>query len=298
MTLGSGCASGIDVIQWGCDQIGSGRVLAVLAGAATPRSRDPSTRRGPPSDCCRAGPGHRPRRSVRSTRSATGPCSAKAAGVIVLEDLEHARSRGARVYAEVLGYGSGSEGLHCPGDATRASLEMAVRRAPSGRRLAPREAIDHISTRTGPGSRPTIAPRARVPHRLRSHADNLTVTSLKPVTGSTFAAAGALQVIATCSAMQDQYVTPTINLEIPTDGCDLDYVAGPRRRARRWSAGDQRPGIGRATHRHPRRDGAAALRRVDAHDTRPSDCSRSRRSKSARPPSSGREAPDARSIAG
>jgi 3-oxoacyl-[acyl-carrier-protein] synthase II len=231
MTLGSGCAAGIDVIQWGCEQIRSRRVVAVLAGASD----------SPMASCIYAAwsalgllsrwPGS-PATALRPFDALSdGTVLGEAAGVVLLEDLEHARARGARVYAEILGYGSGSDGLHRPGDETSASLEMAVRRALQAADLDPRT-IDHVSTHGAGVPANDRAESSTYRTVFGRHADNLTVTSVKPATGNPFAAGGALQVIATCLAMEEQFLTPTMNLEIPAEGCDLDYVAGRGRVAR------------------------------------------------------------------
>jgi 3-oxoacyl-(acyl-carrier-protein) synthase len=232
MTLASGCASGLDSVQWACAEIQAGRAVAVLAGATDAPlstaihatwsalgwlSRWP----GPPGQALRP-----------FDAMSTGTVLGEGAGAFVLEELEHARSRGARTYAEVLGFGTGSDGLQTgPGDPTAASLEHAVRAALRTARLEPHE-VDYVSTHGGgiPGNdRAETETYRRVFGR---HAYNFPVTSIKPLTGNAFAASGALQIVAACFTLTEQFVPATLNLDIPDPACDLDYVPGRGRVAR------------------------------------------------------------------
>jgi 3-oxoacyl-[acyl-carrier-protein] synthase II len=232
MTLASGCASGLDTVQWACEQIQAGRAAGVLAGATDAPlstaihgtwsslgwlSRWP----GPPAQALRP-----------FDALSTGTVLGEGAGAFVLEELGHARARGARIYAEVLGHGTGTEGLHAqPADPTGASLEQASRAALRAARLDPTE-IDHVSTHGGGIPVHDRAETATYRKVFGRHADNFPVTSIKPVTGNAFSAGGALQVVAACLTLQDQFVPPTLNLDIPDPACDLDYVPGRGRPAR------------------------------------------------------------------
>ena len=232
MTLGSGCASGLDTVQWACEQIRAGRVAGVLAGATdAPLS---SAIYGTWSNLgwLSRWPGV-PAQALRPFDAlSTGTVLGEGAGAFVLEDLEHARQRGARIYAEVLGHGAGSEGLQAgPAESTGASLEQAVLAALRTAR-AERSEIDHVSTHGGgirAHDRAEAATYRKVFGRL---ADGFPVTSMKPVTGNAFAAGGALQIVAACLTMVEQYVPPTANLDIPDPACDLDFVPGRGRVAR------------------------------------------------------------------
>jgi 3-oxoacyl-[acyl-carrier-protein] synthase II len=232
MTLASGCASGLDSIQWAGGEIQAGRAVGVLAGATDAPlstaiygtwsalgwlSRWP----GPPSQALRP-----------FDAMSTGTVLGEGAGAFVLEEIEHARSRGARIYAEVLGFGTGSEGLQrIPGDPTSASLEQAVRAALRAARVDPSE-IDHVSSHGGgiPGN--DRAETATYRQMFGRHAYSIPVTSIKPVTGNAFAASGALQIVAACLTLTEQFVPGTLNLDIADPACDLDYAPGRGRVAR------------------------------------------------------------------
>ncbi|MGH7322627.1 MAG: beta-ketoacyl-[acyl-carrier-protein] synthase family protein, partial [Candidatus Rokuibacteriota bacterium] len=162
----------------------------------------------------------------------TGLVLGEGAGAFVLEDLDHARARGARIYAEVLGHGTGTEGLHLRAiDPTGQSLQSAVQESLRAARLDSTD-IDYINTH-GSGLRDhdraeTAAYRAV----FGRHAYHIPISSIKPMTGQPFAAGGALQVVAACFSLEEQFVPPTLNHDIPDQGCDLDYVPNRGRVAR------------------------------------------------------------------
>src|SRR5262249_20904490 len=165
--------------------------------------------------------------------ASTGTVLGEGAGAYVLEDLEHARARGTRMYAEVLGYGSGIEGLQPKpvADSTIASLEAAIRRALHAARLDPFQ-IDYISTHAGGIPKQDRGETAAIRSVFGRHAYSVPVTSIKPITGNPFSAAGALQVVAACFTLTEQFIPPTLNLDVPDAECDLDYVPHRGRPAR------------------------------------------------------------------
>jgi 3-oxoacyl-(acyl-carrier-protein) synthase len=154
------------------------------------------------------------------------------AGAFVLEELDHARARGAPLYAEVLGFGSASEAVHfVTVDPVGGALQAAMRSALRMARLDPRD-IDHVNAH-GNGL-PDYDRGETAAYRgvFGSHAYNIPVSSIKPITGQSLAAAGALQVVGSCFALQEQFVPPTLNHDVPDPECDLDYVPNHGRRAR------------------------------------------------------------------
>ncbi len=232
MTLGSGCASGVDAIQWAYAQIGSGRVVGVLAGAAdAPLATSVHAAWGKLGWLSRwSGP---PAQALRPYDAASdGSVLGEGAGMYVLEDLAHARARGAHVYAEVLGYGSGSDGLDLRTvDGSGASLQAAMRGALQDARLDPVD-IDHINAHGGGVPKHDRAESVAYRAVLGRHAYSIPVTSIKGMIGQPFAAGGALQVVAACYSLAEQFVPPTMNHDIPAPDCDLDYVPGRGRAAR------------------------------------------------------------------
>lgn len=146
------------------------------------------------------------------------------AAILVLEDYEHAAKRGARIYAEVTGYGTTSDAFHmtnpAPGGAGGAG---AMRLALSDARISA-DAIQYInahgtSTPAGDG----LETQA-IKSVFGDHARKLWVSSTKSMTGHTLGAAGAIESVFAIQALMTGIVPPTINLENPSEDCDLDYV--------------------------------------------------------------------------
>lgn len=232
MTLGSGCASGVDAIQWACAEIAAGRIAGAVAGAAdAPLATSVHAAWGKLGWLSRwSGP---PAQALRPWDALSdGSVLGEGAAMYLLEELDHARARGAHIYAEVLGYGNGSDGLDLRTvDPTGASLQAAMRGALDEARLAPGD-IDHVNAHGGGVPRHDRAESAAYRAVLGRHAYNIPVTSIKAMIGQPFAAGGALQVVAACFSLAEQFVPPTMNHDIPAPECDLDYVPGRGRPAR------------------------------------------------------------------
>ena len=148
---------------------------------------------------------------------------------IVLEDLEEARSRGARVYAEVVGYGSSMNAYRMtdpPPDGGGVTLAVSNAVADSG--LRPDEidyVVAHGTSTPGNDATETLA----LKQAFGDHASRLAISSPKSMTGHLTCGAGALNVLVGARAMTDGVVPPTINLEEPDPKCDLDYVPNEAR---------------------------------------------------------------------
>jgi 3-oxoacyl-[acyl-carrier-protein] synthase II len=154
------------------------------------------------------------------------------AGAFVLEDLDHARARGAQIYAEVLGFGSATEGVDLRTvDPTGTAPQTAMRRALRAAGLDPAD-IDYINAHGNGLPDYDRAETAAYRGVFGRHAYNIPVSSIKPMTGQSLAAAGALQVVAGCFSLHEQFVPPTLNHDIPDPACDLDYVPNRGRAAR------------------------------------------------------------------
>jgi 3-oxoacyl-[acyl-carrier-protein] synthase II len=146
------------------------------------------------------------------------------AGILVLEELEHARKRGATVVAEIVGYGMSSDAHHITsppddGDGAYRVMRNAMRDA----KIEP-TTIDYINahgTSTEVGDRAeTIA----VKRAFGEHAYKLAVSSTKSMTGHLLGGAGGFEAGVVCLAIRDQIAPPTVNLEAADEGCDLDYI--------------------------------------------------------------------------
>ena len=151
------------------------------------------------------------------------------AGCLVLEELEHAQARGARIYAEVAGDGMSSDAFHMTlpdetGETQARAIAMALKEAG----LEPSD-IDYINahgTSTGPGD---IAETRALKVALGDHAGKVAISSSKSMIGHCLGASGAIEAVITVLAIVNSLVPPTINLQDPDPECDLDYVPNEKR---------------------------------------------------------------------
>ena len=151
-------------------------------------------------------------------------------GILILEELEHARARGARIYAEMAGYGMSGDAYHMTapppdGDGAVRAISMTLRDAG----ISPGQ-VDYVNahgTSTPPNDRTETAALRAV---FGEHAHRLSVSSTKSMIGHLLGAAGAVEAAVTALSISEGIIHPTINLEFPDPECDLDYVPqGPRR---------------------------------------------------------------------
>jgi 3-oxoacyl-[acyl-carrier-protein] synthase II len=152
------------------------------------------------------------------------------AGAMMLEEYEHAKARGANIYAEIVGFGMSGDAFHVtapPEDGEGARKAMA--KALTDARLNPDQVqyVNAHATSTELGDR---AETLAIHRAFGPAADKLAVSSTKSMTGHLLGAAGAVEAIFSVLALRDQVVPPTINLHEPGEGCDLDYVPNTARR--------------------------------------------------------------------
>jgi 3-oxoacyl-[acyl-carrier-protein] synthase II len=152
------------------------------------------------------------------------------AGAVVLEEYEHARARGAKIYCELVGYGVSADAHHMTappedGDGGYRAMRNALRDAA----LEP-ASVDYINAHGTSTPLGDVAETIAVKRLLGGHAARVAVNSTKSMTGHLLGAAGAVEAVFSILALRDQVSPPTINLRNPDPQCDLDYVPNEARR--------------------------------------------------------------------
>ncbi len=154
------------------------------------------------------------------------------AGVVVLEELEHARARGARIYAELKGYAANSDAHHITAPAPEGiGAQRCMRQALADARLAP-EAIDYVNAHGTSTEFNDKNETAAIKAVFGDHARKLAVSSTKSMTGHMLGAAGSVEAGLCALALERGVLPPTINYENPDPNCDLDYVPNHAREQR------------------------------------------------------------------
>ncbi|QOC90910.1 beta-ketoacyl-ACP synthase II [Micromonospora craniellae] len=225
-SVASACATGAEAIALGLDMIRSGRADVVVAGgteavihplpiAGFASMRAMSTRNDEPELASRPW-----------DKGRDGFVLGEGAGIVVLERAEHAAARGARVYARLAGAGITSDGYdivqpHPEGAGAIRAIAKAIADAD-----VDRADISHVNAHA---TSTPVGDMAEIKALHQALGDHPVLTATKSMSGHLLGAAGALESIATILAIRDSVVPPTINLDDPDDGLDLDVVAGKAR---------------------------------------------------------------------
>ncbi len=223
------CASGTIAVGEGWRLIREGRCDVVVAGGVeaplAPLSfgafsiiRAMSTRNDDPAHACRP-----------FDRGRDGFVMGEAACVLVLEDWEHAVRRGARIYGEVCGYGTTNDAHHMTAprpDGSQAA--RSIRLALEAAAMQPDD-IDYVNPHGSSTPLNDTTETTAIRLALGEHAYRVPVSGTKPYTAHALGASGAVEAAICCLAMQRGWIPPTLNLDDPDDGCDLDYVPGTGR---------------------------------------------------------------------
>lgn len=231
-TVSTGCTTGLDVIQWGYQQICLGRATMMVVGGAEALLAPFGFGTICAAGVLAQGNGTAQKASRPFERDRNGLVLGEGAGAVMLEELTHAQERHATLYAEILGYASKRDGqdlIRC--DLSGANMlhvmEMALYQ--SG---LPKTRLDYVNAH-GVGLRDyDTAETNAIKGLFGLHAYNIPVSSIKSMIGHAPAAAGALQVVTSCLTLEHGIIPPTINYDAPDPCCDLDYVPNRARRAR------------------------------------------------------------------
>ena len=227
----SACATGTHAVGEAFHIITRGEADAISAGGAEAtivevamagfgNMKALTTRNDPPEKACCPFDARR-----------DGFIMSEGAGILILEEMEHAKNRGAKIYAEVIGFGMNSDAYHITSPAPDGSgaarcMELAI--ASAG--ISP-DQVDYINAHgTSTPVNDAMETKA-IKIAFGSHASQLLVSSTKSMTGHMLGATGAVEAAFTALALKHQIIPPTINLETPDPECDLDFVPNQARKA-------------------------------------------------------------------
>ena len=165
-------------------------------------------------------------------RNRDGFIMGEGAGVLVLESLDHARARGARIYCELAGYAATCDAFHITQpDPEGKGLSMAMKRALASAATAP-ESIDYINAHGTSTPYNDKFETLAIKKVFGAHARSVAISSTKSMTGHLLGAAGGIESVICVKTLQTQTIAPTINLDEPDPDCDLDYVPNVARPAK------------------------------------------------------------------
>lgn len=171
------------------------------------------------------------RASIPFDKERSGFVMGEGAGIIVLEELEHAKQRGAKIYGEIVGYGASCDAYHMTaplpdGDGGRRAMVGALEDA----NLQP-EQIDYINAHGTSTPLNEKGETLAIKGAFGEHAYKLAVSSTKSMTGHLLGASGAIEAIFSVKALQEGFIPPTINYQVPDEECDLDITPNKGRQA-------------------------------------------------------------------
>ncbi len=231
-SLSTACSSASDAVGYACEAIQSGKLDFILMGGAEATIYAPILA----SFCAARAMSTRNSEPEKASRpfnlDRDGFVLGEGAGIFVLEEYEHAKKRGAHIYAEVLGHGMTCDAYHMTapdpsGEEAARAMEMALKNAG----LAPKQ-IDYINAH---GTSTPLNDKTEtmiIKKVFGDYAYKIPVSSTKSMIGHLIGAAGSVELVATLLAMDEQILPPTINYEVPDPLCDLDYVPNKARPAK------------------------------------------------------------------
>lgn len=224
LSVSSNCCTGLDAVFSAASEIAAGRADVALAGS----TEAPISPAVFATFCALGALSQRNEDPPKASRPydllRDGLVIGEGAAAFLLEDLDSARDRGARVYAQIKGYGAASEALDMrKGDLSGSVMATVLAKAIAAAELRPIQ-IDYVNAHGSSLPDFDVSDTNAFKQALGSHAYNVPISSIKSMIGQPFAAAGSLQLAAACMALTEQRVPPTINQDVPDPRCDLDYV--------------------------------------------------------------------------
>ncbi len=239
ITISTACSSGANAIGQAFHSIRYGHTDRMIAGGVdapiTPVVMDAwkdmrvlSTKNDPPARACKPFSANR-----------DGFVLAEGAGIVILEELNQARERGAHIYAELIGYGATADAAHITFPDSEGEAH-AIKRALKDANVAPDE-VDYINAHGTATKLNDVSETEAIKRAFGRRAYEMPVSSIKSMLGHSMGAAGAIEFIAATLAIDTQVIPPTINYEEADPQCDLDYVTEGARAAK--SSGKVRTAI-------------------------------------------------------
>lgn len=240
-TITTACAAGCDAVGHAFRMIRRGEVVAALTG-------------GSETTIASVAVGGFEQAGATSSKTAGTPqpfdknrdglVVGEGAGMLVLESLEHAKARGATIYAEIAGYGQTTDAHHITAPAEGGvGAARAMRQALADAGMRPAD-IDYVSAHGTATPLNDLYETMAIKAALGEHAYKVAVSSTKSMTGHIMGGTGAIETVFCALAIRDQIVPPTINYETPDPQCDLDYVPNVARKQRVRAAMNNAFGFG------------------------------------------------------
>jgi 3-oxoacyl-[acyl-carrier-protein] synthase II len=220
----SACGSGSEAISMALDLLRTGRVDVIVAGS-TESIFHPLPMVGFSNMRALSTRNEEPERASRPwDTDRDGFVLAEGAAVLILETEEHAKARGAKVYAELAGSGITSDGYHITApDPSGAGAAAAMTLAMADAGLQPQD-IDYINAHGTSTPVGDVAEIDAIKAAFGTHARDFPISSTKSMTGHSLGAAGAIEAVVVCQSIRDGKIHPTINRDKPDETCDLDVV--------------------------------------------------------------------------
>ena len=225
----SACASGAHALGVALREIRAGKSDLMIAGG-TESCITPLGLGGFCSMKALSTRNDQPQRASRPfEKDRDGFVMAEGAGILILEELEHARRRNAKIYAEMAGYGASADAYHITApDPEGTGMALAMESALQDAVLKPEE-IDYINAHGTSTRWNDLVETKAIKKVFGVKAKEIPVSSTKSMTGHMLGASGAVELAFCCLALRDNIVPPTINYETPDPDCDLDYVPNQSR---------------------------------------------------------------------